>query len=192
QLEAELLSTTNRAQVMSAVAGALPDLGDKTRLRAYNWKDVQDLQEVLLSSVENMSDSDAKVGQLRTKLMESLQQKKEVLDGGATEAQAGGVGAEVLTPTEETGVRAFQASVEMSEKELLGVAADSSKSAVVGVAKGIVAGASSLGEYAKSPDAQMVAASAVDIFGAISGTFKSLKEAFDAGIKEYQDNTLPG
>lgn len=46
QLEEELQSTSSRADTMNGVVAALPSEGDISRMRAYNWQDVQDLQEV--------------------------------------------------------------------------------------------------------------------------------------------------
>ena len=49
QLEEELRSTSARADTMNGVVAALPsDESDTVRMRAYNWQDVQDLQEVPL------------------------------------------------------------------------------------------------------------------------------------------------
>lgn len=46
QVAEELVSTSARADTMNGVVAALPTEGDTTRIRAYNWQDVQDLQEV--------------------------------------------------------------------------------------------------------------------------------------------------
>lgn len=46
QLKKELESTASRAKTMEGVVAALPAEGDAMRMRAYNWQDVQDLQEV--------------------------------------------------------------------------------------------------------------------------------------------------
>lgn len=47
QLDEELRSTSARADTMNGVVAALPsDENDTVRMRAYNWQDVQDLQEV--------------------------------------------------------------------------------------------------------------------------------------------------
>lgn len=46
QLSEELESTASRAATMEGVVAALPTGDDIVRLRAYNWQDVQDLQEV--------------------------------------------------------------------------------------------------------------------------------------------------
>ena len=46
QLEKELAATASRAETMNGVVDALPTEGDPERMRAYNWQDVQDLQDV--------------------------------------------------------------------------------------------------------------------------------------------------
>lgn len=46
QLEEELKATASRAETMNGVVDALPTKGDTERMRAYNWQDVQDLQDV--------------------------------------------------------------------------------------------------------------------------------------------------
>lgn len=56
----------------------------------------------------------------------------------------------------------------------------------------VVAGVTSLGSYAKSPEAQDVAASTVDVIGAISGAASSIGDAFKEAKKEYDDNSLSG
>ena len=56
----------------------------------------------------------------------------------------------------------------------------------------VAAGVTSLGSYAKSPEAQDVAASTVDVIGAISGAASSIGDAFKEAKKEFDDNTLSG
>lgn len=56
----------------------------------------------------------------------------------------------------------------------------------------MVASVSSLGTYAKSPEAQDVASSTVDVIGAISGALSSIGNAFKEARKEFGDNTMSG
>ncbi|CAM9200978.1 unnamed protein product [Ascophyllum nodosum] len=190
KLEEELRSTSSRADTMNGVAAALPsEESDAARMRAYNWRDVQDLQEVLLSSVESMEASDAQVASLRTKLLDAVRQKRQVLgEASSTEIVAGGAdgGAKKMSLA-----RAFEVSKEFTEEELLRMAAESSTSAVVGVAKSVAAGVSSLGNYAKSPDAQDVAASTVDVVAAISGAASAIRDAFREAKKEFDEKSTP-
>lgn len=48
QLGEELKATASRADTMNGVVAALPSAEDTLRMTAYNWQDVQDLQEVRL------------------------------------------------------------------------------------------------------------------------------------------------
>eukprot|EP00904_Undaria_pinnatifida_P010535 jgi/Undpi1/6611/HiC_scaffold_20.g09090.m1 len=191
KLEKELVSTSSRADTMNGVVAALPSQQDTARMRAYNWQDVEDLQEVLLSSVEDMEASDAQVASLRTRLLDSVEQKKEVLGEVSSTTEIVRDGADGAAKKISAG-RAFKVSKELSEKELVEAVAESSKSAAVGVAKSVVAGVTSLGSYAKSPEAQDVAASTVDVIGAISGAASSIGDAFKEAKKEYDDNSLSG
>ncbi|CAM9245517.1 unnamed protein product [Ectocarpus sp. 12 AP-2014] len=189
KLEEELKSTSARGETMNGVVAALPAEGDIARLRAYNWQDVQDLQEVLVSSAESMEASDAQVGLLRTRLLDSVQQKKEVL-GEVSKAElvaGGGRGAKKLTTA-----RAFQASTELSEEELLQAVTESSKNTALGVAKSVSAGTSSLGDYLRSPAGQDVAASTVLVIGALAGAAASVANAFKAAKKEFDENAVSG
>ncbi|CAM9115916.1 unnamed protein product [Ectocarpus sp. 4 AP-2014] len=189
KLEEELKSTSARGETMNGVVAALPAEGDIARLRAYNWQDVQDLQEVLVSSAESMEASDAQVGLLRTRLLDSVQQKKEVL-GEVSKAElvaGGGTGAMKMTTA-----RAFQASTELSEEELLQAVTESSKNTALGVAKSVSAGTSSLGDYLRSPAGQDVAASTVLVIGALAGAAASVANAFKAAKKEFDENAVSG
>lgn len=47
QLAEELESTVERIRVIEGVVAALPDSEDVARMRAYNWQDVEDLQQVV-------------------------------------------------------------------------------------------------------------------------------------------------
>lgn len=40
------MSTSSRGETINGVVAALPAEGDTERMRAYNWQDVEDLQEV--------------------------------------------------------------------------------------------------------------------------------------------------
>ncbi|CAM9900293.1 unnamed protein product, partial [Hapterophycus canaliculatus] len=186
-LTEELKSTSSRGETMNGVVAALPAEGDIERLRNYNWQDVQDLQEVLLSSVESMEASDAQVGALRTRLLDSVVQKREVLgeasktelvqsDGGATRKMTTAV--------------ALQVSADLSEQELLDSVAESSKNTALGVVKSVSAGADSLGSYIRSPAGQDVAASTVLVIGALAGAASSVGNAFKAAKKEFDDNAI--
>lgn len=42
----------------------------------------------------------------------------------------------------------------------------------------------------RSPEAQDVAASTVDVVGAITGTFKSIGDAVQVAREEFDDNTM--
>eukprot|EP00752_Nemacystus_decipiens_P012767 g11307.t1 len=189
KLEKELKSTSSRGETMNGVVAALPSEGDTERMRAYNWQDVEDLQEVLLSSAESMEASDAQVGSLRTRLLDSVAQKREVLgEAPSTElVRSDGGGAKRMTTA-----RAFQASADLSEEELLDAVAQSSKSAAAGVVKSVAAGADSLGSYIRSPEGQDVAASTVLVIGALAGAANSVSNAIKAAKKEFDENALPG
>ncbi|CAM9890564.1 unnamed protein product [Pylaiella littoralis] len=191
KLKKELESTASRAKTMEGVVEALPAEGDAMRMRAYNWQDVQDLQEVLLSSVESMEASDAQVGSLRTRLLDSVVQKREVLGeaSSSTELVLGGIEG---VSKKMTTARAFQASQELSEQELLDSIAEASKSTALGVAKSVSVGADSVGTYLRSPAAQDVAASTVLVIGALAGAASSVVNAFKIAKKEFDDNSASG
>ncbi|CAM9672391.1 unnamed protein product [Scytosiphon promiscuus] len=187
KLEQELKSTSSRGETMNGVVAALPAEGDIERLRNYNWQDVQDLQEVLLSSVESMEASDAQVGALRTRLLDSVVQKREVLgEASSTELVQSDSGATRKMTTS----RAFQVSADLSEEELLDSVAESSKNAALGVVKSVSVGADSLGSYLRSPAGQDVAASTVLVIGALAGAAASVGNAFKAAKKEFDDNAI--
>ena len=57
--------------------------------------------------------------------------------------------------------------------------------------KSVAAGVSSLGNYAKSPDAQDVAASTVDVVAAISGAASAIRDAFREAKKEFDEKSTP-
>ena len=90
--------------------------------------------QVLLSSVESMEASDAQVGSLRARLLDSVEQKREILGEVSSSTEIVRDGADGGAKKMSTG-RAFKASKELSQKELVDAAAASSKSAAVGIAK---------------------------------------------------------
>ncbi|KAG5180364.1 hypothetical protein JKP88DRAFT_69958 [Tribonema minus] len=200
QLVAELASTVTRVDRIDGVVAALPRSDDRSRARLYDWEDIQSLQDLLLESVQSMLDSDTKVAALRTKFEDAVRQKREVLG----EIPAPSTVIEVVPEGGSGGEGAAQGSAALrprvdlssvsalSKDELSAAAGKSSKDAAVALGKTVAVGAQSLGDYLKSPKAQSLAATVVDLFQNTGGYFKAIGESFSVATKVFQQNTLPG
>ncbi|CAM9587506.1 unnamed protein product [Chrysoparadoxa australica] len=191
QLEEELSRTKARAGRIKDVASALPSPEDKDASRSYNWEDVGELEEVLLDSIQGMQASCDQVEKLRSKFEDAVRQKRQVLGLPLLNAYDAEVVSGLSTDAEVPQLSLKDIQV-LTNEELKGVAAQATKKAAGSVGKSITIAAGGFGEFLKSPDAQALAGSAIDLVESTKEYFTSLGSTISSAKEAYESKALKG
>mmetsp|Transcript_11374 Transcript_11374/g.16916 ORF Transcript_11374/g.16916 Transcript_11374/m.16916 type:complete len:627 (+) Transcript_11374:37-1917(+) len=172
-LAQELSSTVTRAERIEAILSVLPDPNDISRTRAYDWDDLQNLQNLLMDNVSSLNKSNKRVEELIVEFENAVQQKQSVLDD------------KPFTPKKGANKLAVTKNENLSIEELTEIAGVSGIVAVESFGKTLNIGAQSVNDYLKGNKIKTGQESFKDLVQSTANYVKSIKISMDTALKAY-------